>query len=78
MKKILILAVLALLIAATASNFVIAAGDSDGDGLPDFMEIQIFHTNPFNPDTDGGKAWDGMEVLYCHTDPLNPNDDQFC
>lgn len=50
--------------------------DTDGDGLTDKAEIQIFHTDPLNPDTDGGGVDDGTEVLINNTDPLNPADDK--
>ena len=44
--------------------------DSDGDFLPDDLEIQI-GTNPFNPDTDGDGLSDLVEVFW-GLDPLNP------
>lgn len=47
--------------------------DSDLDGLTDKAEIQIYHTDPGNPDTDGDGILDGSEVLS-GTDPLNQND----
>lgn len=48
--------------------------DSDGDGLPDWLELQI-GTDPFNPDTDGDGLSDGEEHLIYFTDPLNPDTD---
>lgn len=36
--------------------------DSDNDGLKDWQEIQIYHTDPCNPDTDGDGYLDGEEV----------------
>ena len=36
--------------------------DSDRDGLPDEAEINIYHTDPHNPDTDGDGYLDGVEV----------------
>src|SRR5207247_5691563 len=48
--------------------------DSDGDGLPDWVEIMI-GTDPFNPDTDGDGLSDGDEVLRYHTNPLKPDTD---
>ncbi len=48
--------------------------DSDGDGLPDWLELQI-GTDPFNPDTDGDGLSDGEEHLVYFTDPLNPDTD---
>jgi outer membrane protein OmpA-like peptidoglycan-associated protein len=48
--------------------------DSDGDGLPDWKELEI-GTDPFNPDTDGDGLNDGEEVNEYLTDPLNPDTD---
>jgi hypothetical protein len=42
--------------------------DSDGDGLTDFFEINISHTNPANPDTDGDSVIDSLDAA-----PLDPN-----
>jgi thrombospondin type 3 repeat protein len=42
--------------------------DSDGDGLTDFDEIFIFHTDPNKPDTDGDGVIDSLDA-----DPLNPS-----
>lgn len=44
--------------------------DTDGDGLPDLLELQL-GTDPLNPDTDGDGVHDGDEVA-AGTDPLNP------
>jgi hypothetical protein len=48
--------------------------DTDGDGLGDDDEVNIYGTDPNNPDTDGGGIDDGTEVSV-GTDPLNPADD---
>lgn len=37
--------------------------DSDLDGLTDYEEINIYGTDPLNPDTDGDSYSDGEEVL---------------
>lgn len=37
--------------------------DSDLDGLTDQAEVQIYKTDPNNPDTDGDGYYDGTEVL---------------
>ncbi|MFC1499161.1 Ig-like domain-containing protein [Verrucomicrobiota bacterium] len=42
--------------------------DSDGDGLSDDDEINIYFTDPFDPDSDGDGMPDGWEVDYT----LNP------
>lgn len=38
--------------------------DSDDDGLTDYEERHIYHTNPHKRDTDGDGASDGLEVKY--------------
>ncbi len=43
--------------------------DSDGDGLSDEAELNIFGTDPHNADTDGDGISDGEEVLIWGTDP---------
>jgi hypothetical protein len=48
--------------------------DDDNDGLSNFDETNIYHTDPHNPDTDGGGKSDGKEVENCG-DPLNNTDD---
>ncbi|MBP1590252.1 MAG: hypothetical protein ILO10_08680 [Kiritimatiellae bacterium] len=44
--------------------------DSDGDGVPDYLERTVYHTDPYNPDTDGDGWTDGEEVT-AGTDPLD-------
>jgi len=46
--------------------------DSDGDGLSDWEEINIYGTDPYLADTDGDGVSDFLEILY-GTDPLVPN-----
>lgn len=48
--------------------------DTDGDGLTDGQEVNVYGTDPTNPDTDGGGVNDGAEVA-AGTDPLNSIDD---
>ena len=43
--------------------------DTDGDGLPDSVEMDLTHTNPYEADSDGDGVSDGMEVLVYGTDP---------
>ncbi len=54
-----------------ATNYLL---DSDGDGLPDWMEA-LLGTDPFNPDTDGDGLSDGDEVFKYHTNPLKADTD---
>lgn len=37
--------------------------DSDGDTLTDTVEIEVYQTDPTNPDTDGDGFWDGLEII---------------
>jgi len=48
-----------------------AQEDTDGDGLKDFQEVKIYHTNPLKADTDGDGVSDGLEV-YQSDNPLGP------
>jgi hypothetical protein len=55
------------------------AVDTDGDGLLDADELNVYGTDPALPDTDGDGLQDGTEVALaaegeCH-DPLNPDSD---
>ena len=47
--------------------------DTDGDGLLDGDEIDIYDTDPLNPDTDGDGYSDGDEIRD-ETDPLDDKD----
>lgn len=49
--------------------------DDDNDGLSNYDEVNIYHTDPNNPDTDGGGKTDGKEVENCG-DPLDKIDDK--
>ena len=48
-----------------------AAGDSDGDGLADDIEVETYGTNPYTFDSDGDGLDDGVEVAM-GSDPANP------
>jgi len=45
--------------------------DSDGDGLTDADEVNIYGTDPNNPDTDGDTYPDGVEIANGYN-PLGP------
>ena len=49
--------------------------DRDGDGLSDYMEVNISRTNPNNPDTDGDQLSDAREYHDLPTNPNNPDTD---
>lgn len=49
--------------------------DTDGDGLTDTDETQVYLTNPNNADSDADGLTDGEEVLNFHTNPLNADTD---
>jgi len=44
--------------------------DTDGDGVADGDEPNIYGTDPLNADTDGDGASDGEELFGIFTDPL--------
>ena len=44
--------------------------DTDGDGLNDWDEFNLYGTNHTNPDTEGDGLTDGDEILNWSSDPL--------
>lgn len=46
--------------------------DTDGDGVTDYDELKIYHTNEKKADTDGDGYLDGVEILY-KTNPSVPD-----
>ena len=52
-----------------------ADDDSDGDGLTDADELNLFETNPDSQDTDGDGLDDGIEV-DAGADPLDADSDE--
>ena len=50
--------------------------DSDGDGLSDGEEVDIYHTDALTADTDGDGVSDGEEVYVHYTDPLAVDTDE--
>lgn len=68
-KKILFTLLLVLVGFMVFSPLQAAVKDSDTDGLTDQAEIEIYFTNPSNPDTDNDGVDDGVEILNT-TNPL--------
>ncbi len=48
--------------------------DTDNDGLTDYYEINVSHTDPANPDSDGDGLSDGIEFI-AGLDPLSEMSD---
>ena len=69
--KILVIAAILFLIAVPV--FADAILDSDNDHVPDEDEINIYHTNPNNPDTDGDGRSDWLELNNGYS-PHNPKE----
>ena len=46
-----------------------ATRDTDGDGLPDALELRVYGTSPYLSDTDGDGTGDAAEIAW-GTDPL--------
>ncbi len=61
---------------SSAATITIKVGtiDTDKDGLSDTDEINVYKTDPQNPDTDGDGFSDGIEVAqgFSPTDPSQP------
>lgn len=59
----------------TAYVILYATSDTDGDGLTDDDETDLYGTDRMNPDTDGDGLMDGEEIFTTITDPLDPDTD---
>jgi hypothetical protein len=59
----------------SATDAALKAKDTDGDGLSDYDEINIYHTNPYLADSDGDGINDGQEIKN-GTDPNCPTGQQ--
>ena len=57
------------------SSFLVFSQDTDGDGLTDDDELNIYNTDPSDDDTDDDNLNDGEEVLTYNTDPLSMDTD---
>jgi len=60
---------------SSANDLQIITFDSDLDGLNDYEEENVYHTDPNNPDTDGDGLNDYEEVFVYFTDPLRADPD---
>lgn len=49
--------------------------DTDGDGIKDGLEVNVYRTNPLLPDTDEDGLNDGLEVNTHRTNPLATDTD---
>ena len=49
--------------------------DSDGDGITDSNETDVYGTNPDNPDTDSDGLSDFVEIFTTGTDPVDSDTD---
>ena len=49
--------------------------DSDGDGITDSNETDVYGTNPDNPDTDSDGLSDYVEIFTTGTDPVDADTD---
>jgi len=65
-----ILAIAAVLFLIAIPVFADIKLDSDHDGVPDVDEINIYHTDPYNPDTDADGYKDWYEINHGFS-PLN-------
>jgi subtilisin family serine protease len=61
-------------LAAALATLTVPA-DTDGDGLTDDDEINVYGTDPGNPETDGDGLDDGDEVNIHLTDPADADSD---
>jgi hypothetical protein len=61
--------------APTAPSTIDPTLETDGDGLTDVEEIDIYGTNPNNYDTDGDTVSDYLEAKNGYSDPFNPDSD---
>lgn len=70
--SLIIIIILGLLSVLPASAQSIKSLDTDGDGISDADELNIYHTNPRNVDTDGDGYNDNLEIENNYS-PLHAN-----
>lgn len=73
-NTIVVILAMALALPGTTSALPVPT-DLDRDGLSNFDELTVYHTNPHNRDSDGDGLLDGTEVHQHGTDPLNTDTD---
>ncbi len=56
-------------------DIVLTDPDSDGDEIPDYLELFFYGTDPTLTDSDGDGLDDGAEEQAHQTDPNNPDSD---
>ncbi|HHD75863.1 MAG TPA: hypothetical protein ENK95_03445, partial [Campylobacterales bacterium] len=56
----------------------VVESDSDGDGISDADEVNIYGTNPDSNDTDNDGLLDGLEINTYDTNATNPDTDGDC
>ena len=49
--------------------------DSDGDGLSDASEVDVYRSDPLNPNSDSDGLPDGIEASLYHTNPIDSDTD---
>ncbi|RSN67841.1 hypothetical protein D9Q81_07380 [Candidatus Korarchaeum cryptofilum] len=60
---------------ALAYDYWLKHRDSDGDGIPDYKEVNEYHTDPNRADSDGDGLSDYDEIFKYHTDPNRADSD---
>lgn len=54
-------------------RIIVCGFDSDKDYLADYLETELYGTDPFDSDSDDDLIWDWFEVTF-NLDPLNSSD----
>ncbi|MDO5559914.1 MAG: dockerin type I domain-containing protein [Oscillospiraceae bacterium] len=49
------------------------ADDTDSDGICDYLEKEMYYTDPGSADSDSDGLTDYEEIFLCHTDPSAPD-----
>ena len=59
----------------TQAGAIVVDLDTDGDGLPNWYELQLFGTSPTDTDSDGDGLSDGVEVFVLDSNPASDDSD---